>query len=552
MAIGSSMKKTKSGSATFRHPAHQHFVKWLEWKDLSRLDIACVGKSIREEWLNSLTYLRISYAFESVSNTKLMILFKYRNIKVRIFYEWLRSRKVFFVEDFPIGLDFLEDLVTVLDMEYYCPVLRSIKILACNNNGNLSDISLGVTVWMSNFDSDIVLSVLIEQLRENSLLKISLQNVERHHETNVRVTDLIKKHASSLRDFRISTFVIGGEVDVDYIVSTLFENQIFLRLLTISLRGEPSQVLSSLMSYLSSSGGLLEVLEVKNLLTPFDADELVVSVATSCPKLNRLVTYGCEPCRIETLLRLYERCPHLQHVSFGSLKIDEKRKSVSIEVKGHNEDWAICLSQALRRRQYKKVTLRLSEGYYHPVRNLKSILEPYEIDLDAPTTSESSLISLLQDLPHVNSLHLLPTVNSQYTDATLAAISKHANSMTELKLKSINVSDKQLSELIKTCQLLKRLTMNDCGLESLEAISKLSDLNMVNLTMLGSVSEQLLEGLLFDENVTWPSTLKEGSIKMKLTIQRLISFTRCSAYDDRRLFPNKSKNKKIEQKQQCN
>eukprot|EP00974_Lingulodinium_polyedra_P025684 2481718-Lingulodinium_polyedra.AAC.1 len=143
------------------------------------------------------------------------------------------------------------------------------------------------------------------------------------------------------------------------------------------------------------------------------------------------------------------------------------------------------------------------------------MLEPYEIDLDASTTSESSLISILQDLPHVNIIQLHPTVNNEYTDATLAAISKHANSLTELKFANINFSDKLLSELIKTCQLLQRLTIDHCGLESLVAISKLSNLIMVNLSVNRSISREVLNGLLLDEKVAWPSTLMEGYIKAK-------------------------------------
>eukprot|EP00981_Chlorochromonas_danica_P007651 scaffold1830_cov227-Ochromonas_danica.AAC.4 len=480
-----------------------------------------------------------------------------------IFYKWLRSRNVFCVEEFLIRLDVIEDLVTILDMESYCPVLRSIVIETCSDIVKSSDkmylsILLShchnlqeVALCMRDFDNDVVLPVLIEKLRENSLVKISLHNLKRHHESNMMITDFLTKHASSLRVLCISTLF---EVNVDFIVSTLIKNQICLRELTIIFGGKAFQGMSSLISYISSSGGLLEVLDVFSVKRSFNAEDLVASVATSCPKLTRLLTFDCKPCNIETLRRLYEQCPHLQYVSIGDvdkvIETDEKRKSVSIEVKGRNEDWAICLSHGLRRGKYKKVTLLLREDYNHPVGNLKSMLEPYEIELKASTTSESSLISLLQDLPHLNSLHLVPNVDNQYTDATLAVISKHVNSLTALK--SIDVSDTLLSELIKTCQLLERLTIEYCGWESLVAISKLSNLNMVELSMCESASEEMLEGLLLDENVTWPSTLKEGSIKMKLTIQRLISFTGCSVDDDHRLFHN-NKNKKIEQKQKkCN
>eukprot|EP00981_Chlorochromonas_danica_P004650 scaffold921_cov190-Ochromonas_danica.AAC.7 len=36
---------------------HSVYSEWLGWKDVSRLDVACVGKSDREVWLTSLTDL---------------------------------------------------------------------------------------------------------------------------------------------------------------------------------------------------------------------------------------------------------------------------------------------------------------------------------------------------------------------------------------------------------------------------------------------------------------------------------------------------------------
>eukprot|EP00981_Chlorochromonas_danica_P014888 scaffold9354_cov192-Ochromonas_danica.AAC.2 len=366
-----------------------------------------------------------------------------------------------------------------------------------------------MTVYMSDFDSDIVLAGLIEQLRENSLVTISLQTIKERHDSYIK--RLLTKHASSLRYLYVSNY---DEVDMNYFVSTLMVNKICLRELSIRLGGESSQEISSLISYISSSGGLLETLEVNSCTRSFNGEDLVSSVTASCPKLTRLATYECEPCSVETLRRLYEQCPHLQYVCIGSLRISVKQKSVSIDVIGNNEEWSIRLSATLRRRQYKKVTLCLSEDYNHRVENLKSMLEPYHIDLAAFTTLETPLISLLQDLPHVNSFYLFSTVSNQYSDATLAAISEHANSLTVVTLKSINFSDKQLSELIKTCQLLERLTINDCGVESVEAISKLSNLNMVKLSMSACVSRELLEGLLLDEKVTWSSCLKNGTIKV--------------------------------------
>eukprot|EP00981_Chlorochromonas_danica_P000978 scaffold233_cov174-Ochromonas_danica.AAC.18 len=495
---------------------HSIYSEWLEWKDRSSLDIACVGKRVREAWLTSLTDLRIFEFLWIVSNGKL-----------KIFYQWLLFRKVFFVEDFPIKLNVPEDLAALLGMESYCPVLRSIMIdrsctdeYASDDSYVKSNLSVflshchnlqGVTVFMNNSNRDVVLSALIEILKENSLVKITIHIIQPNEEIKMKVRDFVAKHASSLRGLCISK---------DFIVlSTLIKNQICLREMSISLGYEPLLVLPSLISYLSSSGGMLEDLEVSGEDKSFNAEDLVVSVAASCPKLTRLATVQCKPCSIETLRRLYEQCPHLQDVFIGSLgsvdriiETEERRNSVSIKVEGHSEDWAICLSHALRRGHYKKVSLRLRDDYNHPVGNLKSLLEPYEIHLQT-LALESSLISLLQDLPHLNSLLLLSKVDNRYTDATLAAITEHVDSLMELSLRDTHFSDKLLSELIKACELLERLIIRDCGWETLGAISQLSNLNMVDLTMARSVSEEMLDALLLNEKVTWSSTLKKGSIR---------------------------------------
>eukprot|EP00981_Chlorochromonas_danica_P014874 scaffold9318_cov183-Ochromonas_danica.AAC.4 len=506
---------------------HSIYSEWLRWKDLSRIDKAFVEKNTRKDWLTSLTDLRLS---------KLDVYIADKNM--RMFIKWLVSRKVFCVEDFPVGVDAIEDLMAVLDMESYCPALHSVSIERWGYNGSISDITRvkknlsiflshclnlqGVTVRMHKIDgyrnnlTEVVLGVLVEKLRENSLVKISVQTIDTNgnHEINVMITNLLIKHASSLRHLNVSNL---DEEGMDIIVSTLIENQICLRELSIYMGGNPMQMTSSLISYISSLGGLLEVLEVFSKQNPLYAEDLVVSAAASCPKLTRLVTVHGEQCSMETLRQLYEQCPHLESVSIGVfnkvIETDEKKTTVSIRVIDSSDDWAICLSYALRRGQYKKVTLKLLEDCYHPVRNLKSMLEPYEIHLRC-LTHELPLISLLEDLPHVNSLHLVPNVNSQYTDATLAAISEHANSLTELKFDNMRFSDKQLSELIKASRLLKVLTIDAIGWESLVTISKLSNLKMVNLSVAESVSEELLDGLFLSEKVKWSSTLEAGFIKV--------------------------------------
>eukprot|EP00981_Chlorochromonas_danica_P009653 scaffold2798_cov160-Ochromonas_danica.AAC.22 len=504
---------------------HSVYSEWLGWKDVSRLDVACVGKSDREVWLTSLTDLKMFNALgiNRVSGGKL-----------RFYYIWLKSRRVFCVEDFPVSVNVLQDLVGGLDMESYCPALRSIIISRWYGNesnpdvdevkGNLSDFlshchSLqGVTIAMSDDNRyfNVVLEVLVEKLRENSLIKIALWHVLKGLESQVMLQTLVTKHASSLRDLNLSA------MRMDLLVSVLIKNNIHLSALFVCIDDDPSQMTASLISYLSSAGDLLESLKVRWGHGLYNIDDFMVSVATLCAKLTCLDFYGGITCSMQNVCLLYEQCPHLQDVTvYGAVDTNKESSSVSIWVKGTNEDWAVCLSHVLARSQYKKVTLRLAEDCYHPVDNLKSLLKPFEIHVET-SEPEAALISLLQDLPRLNSLYLRRFFGKYCTDATLAAITQHARSLTELFMEydfmglnsdGFTFSDKQMSELIETCQLLERLTMPCNGLESLVAVSKHSSLRFVNFTMIKSVAEETLDGLLVEEKVKWPSTLKDGYIR---------------------------------------
>eukprot|EP00981_Chlorochromonas_danica_P006396 scaffold1377_cov198-Ochromonas_danica.AAC.9 len=501
--------------------------EWLGWEDLARLDVACVEKNHREAWLSSLTDLRISRGDVSLSDDEM-----------RMFSMWLVNRKVLYVEGFPVSVSVLEDLVGGgLDiMESYCPALRSIEIdtrltsdlskeeeLKSNLSVFLSHCHnlQGVTVWMNTDIQakqliDVVMEVLVEKLRENSLVKLSLQDIESYEECHVMVANLLRKHASSLRDLHIS--IMDGK-GIDLIISTLIENRIRLRALNACTDCEYLHNMASFMSYLSSTGELLEILKIScGERDSSDIDDLVVTLFTSCPKLTSLEISGLSICSTENLRRLFEQCPHLLDVVITeTIQTCNENSSVTIEVEGSNDDWAVCLSHVLRRRQYKQVTLRQNSVHYMPVEILKPLLEPYQITLESSPV-QPCLISLLRDLPHLNCLHLLHFSADPNTDATLAAITEHARSLTKLHTPStfpwlFYISDSMLTELIKNCESIESLVIRCPGLESLVAVSKLSSLCKIRLEMAESVSEEMLDGLLLDEKVKWPSTLKEGSIR---------------------------------------
>eukprot|EP00981_Chlorochromonas_danica_P001473 scaffold311_cov171-Ochromonas_danica.AAC.1 len=314
---------------------------------------------------------------------------------------------------------------------------------------------------------------------------------------------LLTKHASSLQHLYLD---ITDGMEMHIIASTLINNHIHLRLLDVSIFFNPSPLIASLISYLSSAGDLLESLKVKWYGSgTYNTDALLVSVATSCSKLTRMLFYGVVTCSMEKVRLLYEQCLHLQDAVIDeAIDTNSTSRSVSIWVKGSNDDWAVCLSHALRRRQCKKVTLRLRGNYYHPVENLKSMLEPYQICVNTCFVPEAPLISLLQDLPHLYRLDTMPFDENCNCDAILAAILEHVESLRELDVtyyvyNNVNKVDKLLNELITRCQLLDVLKLLNCGMPSIVAVSKHSSLRNVSLHMTELVSEEILDGLLLDE-----------------------------------------------------
>eukprot|EP00975_Prorocentrum_lima_P018809 3962668-Prorocentrum_lima.AAC.1 len=99
---------------------------------------------------------------------------------------------------------------------------------------------------------------------------------------------------------------------------------------------------ASLISYLSSAGDLLESLKVRWYGSgSYNIDDLMVSLATSCSKLTRMLFYGVVTCSMEKVRLLYEQCHLLQDAVIDeAIDTNSTSRSVSIWVKGPNEDWA--------------------------------------------------------------------------------------------------------------------------------------------------------------------------------------------------------------------
>eukprot|EP00981_Chlorochromonas_danica_P011080 scaffold3727_cov259-Ochromonas_danica.AAC.3 len=169
---------------------HDVYSEWLDWKDLSRLDVACVGKD-RELWLTSLGGLKMRNWTGFLPEEKMTEL-----------YAWLSYRQVLCVEDFPVTLGALQNLVERLNLNSYCPAIRSIQILDDTvYNGlifsNCSELRNNLSIFLSHchglqgvtvnlgflsgktIDNDLceaILGVLNEIPKDHTLVQIDLKD----------------------------------------------------------------------------------------------------------------------------------------------------------------------------------------------------------------------------------------------------------------------------------------------------------------------------------------------------------------------------------------
>eukprot|EP00981_Chlorochromonas_danica_P006227 scaffold1310_cov219-Ochromonas_danica.AAC.2 len=401
---------------------HSVYSEWLGWKDVSRLDVACVGKSDREVWLTSLTNLHI--------NDKTIIKGRISADQLSQLYLFLTSRKVY-IKGFPVRLDVLSSLIKHNGMmtPSYCPGLHSIIIIGgrlyesmpttntTTTSSHYCEVEQHLSVFLSHchslqevtvrlddqyvnelskYLSEIVLGVLEQTLRENSLIKMDLQgnqkspntspintnptpnsnlttnpnaahpnpdpntnnpnttpnptypdstnatnltnlnsNSNATSNTNLMIANLLTKHASSIQELHLSI----KEEGMDVIISSLLENEIHLKVLivNVSLGSTLCLVESWLLPYLSSGGGmLLEVLEVNTCREGLvNIDQCLGSLARSCPKLTQLIIpYTNHVCHIENLRLLYEYCPSLHYVTIDRMiEIDKENRSISMIVR---------------------------------------------------------------------------------------------------------------------------------------------------------------------------------------------------------------------------
>eukprot|EP00981_Chlorochromonas_danica_P010953 scaffold3554_cov186-Ochromonas_danica.AAC.1 len=515
---------------------HSVYSEWLSsWRDLSCLDVGCVGKGDRETWLCSLSELKM------ISVNRLEEL---SDKSMRRWYEWVISRKVLLVEMFPVRLSVFAILAAEPDFGSYCPSVRSIEIM---NDLDVTEHALDSVVMTeleermgllvrecvrlkgirySDFSSDIddiILSTLRVGLNPNTLQSIFI-NIPSlsSNPTNKTILQLLTDHLSSILALEI-TARYTTEGFVDEIMNILHEKRSPLKRLSLLVDRISWQ---KLLVCLSSVGVYLEILDVEGDYMPTTTDcvkgEFLSTLGRSCPQLRRLRLSACalsDEISVSKIYQFYELCPKLISFNYSSLIVIDVNDQDVLEYSldgidqvmiDEKEMFLQCICLAIQRSPCK-LTISNTDFCYDLIEQqdewvlMKSKLSPYLTDLNG-YMSESILIKAVKDLPHLERLDI-DLEEEKLSDLSLAAIVEYGYGLKKLWIKKLWIdtfnglcfSDEMMSKMIRSCEMLEDLMIPFAGQESVLAVRHHSRLREVYLYEVTVGKEEMSRLLLVDE-----------------------------------------------------
>eukprot|EP00981_Chlorochromonas_danica_P003223 scaffold633_cov288-Ochromonas_danica.AAC.58 len=544
---------------------HCLYSEWLaSWRDLTALDVACVKDGDRDVWIFSLYEARMTKAPAKQLSNKAMIKF----------YSWLGSRNVLLVEEFPVRISVIVNLLAAFNLETYCPVIRSIEIdrhfnapifkvlkrrklneKLCSFLERCSRLQSVKVYGENRLHSQIqrmdavYLLALIDGLNENTLTTIDLSFYTAVPSID-QISSLLINHTSSLN---ILVLDVDSSMDllVDGVLTLLLQMRLAMRTLRL---GGSSYSIDLLIDYLGFTGMCLETLEMgmgrrrnseasSNLVL---SDRLLVSIGRSCPMLKTLELATSVPLERPSLRKpsqLYQLCPHLKSLRLiswvfsyqcyfsVSLEVnDEKREVVFSDIftrtTEEKEDWIKFLCDVMAKYQYD-ISLSEVDGTKYVLGGnewnlVKANLSPFVTHIHA-VLSQNTLLEAVRELSRLEKLNIIG--DAVFDDTNLTAIEKYGSK--HLKFLSIcdhnltdsrticRFSDRVIFSMIKSCKLLEVLRISRAGRFGLFAVRFHSRLREVLFENVVESDTSVMESYLQEECQQWPSTLRTGSIVLK-------------------------------------
>eukprot|EP01039_Chlorochromonas_danica_P006590 gene6590-7282_t len=496
--------------------------EWLEWRDISFLDVACVGNE-RIAWL-ALLADEILRPFFSPRHIPFHALTSY--------YAWLGHRGVA-IEELAVNLSALEDVIPFA--ETLCSRSLTGLVFFDQPGDEISPVPLveGLEVILSRCCALHELTFLGELPFD--LLRV----VDRHLHTLTKLHFVktsyspqkaalfVTRHTSTVRDLRLE----GFSGDAVRILDFLQQNAFALQKLHLKIQGMSRVTHPVLLNYLSLHGGALQELVVERLPQRFVITDVTLDALLAvCPSLRDLTLLygraGISP-NLLHLSRLFAKFDQMQSIHLDGLviKTDSSQRHVSTSLallqRSHaqSEDWIDCLRCVLKDGYTLSVntnTLKVAnEVIVLIVQRLKHFLT--HLTACSPFMDSDLLSYLVRECSNLQSL-TLSGLGSKVRDDALLAIAEHCPRLEALSLAghSLNedrafFSDTAICHVAISCSRLEMLSLPGGGCCSLSAVARLPRLESFRFDD-ATGSEEELRSLFSSLSLCWPPSFRSGRI----------------------------------------
>eukprot|EP01039_Chlorochromonas_danica_P010247 gene10247-11342_t len=491
---------------------------FLDWEDLSALDVACLGES-RSRWLEVARGL-ISSAppLHSIP-------------AVREFWQWIGHRGIF-LERIQLHINDLDLLLSNLDSQGYS-IIREMKIFddegmggAIDKNKLLDLMGRCTNLRALALDHLYINEVLLRKLGQAvpPLESIDLSNLILR---KWDVSAFLGRHVPVLKELKLWECQIDGNKVINY----LHKNNLSLEVLQLGAGHKMALAHKMVLDYLTAHGESLRSLHLEGAEHTFPiTKDLLTSILGLCPRLEFLALSSAQSSvGTLSLSPIFQAHPHLKAISLNDLSIEFDEEDRTVELKSkmlemHTnwEDWIACLLTILKDGYRLGITHGHGNRFRAHANEFKLVIDqlhPYlsALTVDVHDLSDELFVDLIARCPLLTWLDIRGW-SGVLSDASLRAIILHQPPLRCLDIMLFGMSeqnplsDEVIAEVIEACDSLDNLRIPSAGCQAIKAVSKHPTLTNFSLTIDG-INDDILS-LLLDDEVKWPDGLKRGLFRL--------------------------------------
>lgn len=519
---------------------------FLDWEDLSALDIACLGES-RPRWLEVARGLISSappvHSIPTVSE----------------FWQWIGHRGIF-LERIQLHINDLDLLLSNLDSPGYA-IIREMKIFddegmggAVDKNKLLDLLGRCTNLRALALDHLYINELLLRKLGQAvpPLESIDLSNLILR---KWDVSAFLGRHVPVLKELKIWECQIDGNKVINY----LHKNNLSLEGLQLGASHKMALVQKTVLDYLTAHGASLRSLQLEGAEQAFPiTKDLLTSILGLCPRLEFLALWSAQSSvGTLSLSPIFQAHPHLKAISLNDLSIEFDEEDRTVELKSkmlvmHSnwEDWIACLLTILKDGYRLGITHGHANRFAATAVEFKLLIDqlhPYlsALTIDVHDLSDELFVDLIARCPLLTWLDIRGW-SAVLSDAALHAIISHKPPLRCLDIMLFGMdgknpfSDEVIAEVIEACDSLDNLRIPSAGCQAIKAATKLPALTEFSLDTIDGINDDILS-LLLDDEVNWPNDLKRGLFRLPgqiyITLAGEVStFKRSGLYPGTRFF----------------